>query len=243
MIILDLDCLNVISNILLNLKNNNIFVIKYLIRILSKDIKGYRRPKINNNNIVEESYKNIKYKMQGLLFKITYENNIINIFTINRNKESNNVLYIKIYEYYAEITKLNKYKKYNKINILNIGTKIISYYKNIKKIIILNECLYDNFYKNISNFYNHRSLSFFPYLINEPFIDKLNRLIKFKYDIYLKVKKLDNLDFYLMFYHKDFDKDEKVYYKIKSITNYDNIQVYCKSYDCSHIYVYDNKMI
>ena len=210
--ILDLTYISDCNNIL-ELEDNEIFIIKYLIKKIDVDINKIFHIK-NNKNIINE-YNINKYikrfviKCNGLLFKVNNKNNIINIFTINKYKLFNNVLSIKInlLEKIGYIQNIKYYKKYKKYDILQIGLKIIKifqYNNIIKECIILNKCfLYKRYNFNINPIFKKKVdkldilLGFYkeyikyykylkniyPYNKNEDFKHKLNRLIEYKINI------------------------------------------------------------
>ncbi len=213
--------------ILLNLKNGEIFVIKYLVKIINK--RNYYKIK-NKKNIIYEDENKIKFNMNGLLCKIEYnDNNNINIFTINKYSNKNNVIDIIIdnNNYTGFIESYNSYKKYNKQYILQISHKILSIYNNNKNIyyVILNnncfininctyKCQYDTiyneiikvlqllfFYKNIKKYMSYRYF-ISPSFINENIYDKLNRLNIYKYEIFndISLKYIDYFD--IIIYNK-----------------------------------------
>ena len=113
------------GNSILTLQNNEKFIIKYMIKKI--DINNIFEIK-NKKNILNEYGKNIEFQLSGLLFKISYlENNIINIFTINKYDKHNNVLFLNIdlNNNFISIEKINNYKKHKKYDILQLGIRII----------------------------------------------------------------------------------------------------------------------
>ena len=210
--ILDLTYISDCNNIL-ELEDNEIFIIKYLIKKIDVDINKIFHIK-NNKNIINEYninkyIKRFEIKCNGLLFKVNNKNNIINIFTINKYKLFNNVLSIKInlLEKIGYIQNIKYYKKYKKYDILQIGLKIIKifqYNNIIKECIILNKFfLYKRYNFNINPIFKKKVdkldilLGFYkeyikyykylkniyPYNKNEDFKHKLNRLIEYKINI------------------------------------------------------------
>jgi hypothetical protein len=210
--ILDLTYISDCNNIL-KLEDNEIFIIKYLIKKIDVDINKIFHIK-NKKNIINEYninkyIKRFEIKCNGLLFKVNNSNNIINIFTINKYKLFNNVLSIKInlLEKIGYIENIKYYKKYKKYDILQIGLKImkIFQYNNfIKECIILNKCfLYKRYDFNINAFFKKKVdeldilLGFYkeyikyykylkniyPYNKNENFKNKLEHLIEYKINI------------------------------------------------------------
>ena len=201
------------GNIISTLKNNEKFVIIYMMKkIYVKDKYKIK----NKKNIINQYNKYIEVQLQGLLFKINYlDNNIIQIFTINKYNNPNNVLFLSIdlINNVANIEKINNYKKYKKYDILQIGIRIIqTFHPNYdnKKCIIYNDCfIYNNYniikksflnlnpiiYQKIKDLYillefykeyiryNKYLSNFYPYNINETFNNKLKRLIKYKKNI------------------------------------------------------------
>jgi hypothetical protein len=189
-------------NLLLNLYNNDFFVIKYLVKKIYKPTNIIIK---NKKNIIYENDKKIEFNMNGLLFTININNNILKIFTINKIYNKNNVLsiIIDINNKNGYIESFKKYKKYTKFDILNIGLYILNIYINkniINNYTINNECFIDNkyylyndeinklktlltFYTNIYIYINCK-LDIKIYSINELFIYKLNRINNYKIKIY-----------------------------------------------------------
>ena len=196
------------------LDNNEIFIIKYL------DKKININDKIKNKkNFISINNKYIIYKCCGILFKITITENKenIEIYTINKYGLKNNVLILKIdtLSNKSYIDKFNNYKYYTRYDILQIGIRILQFYKvKYKEVYLPKELLLYNRIKNIKKnifenkireldllfgFYkeyreNYRYLStIYPYMIKEePFQNKLSRLIKhYNYESFL------NKDFFL----------------------------------------------
>jgi len=151
--ILDLMYISQGNNLLL-LQNNEKFIIKYIVKKI--DINNIFQIR-NKKNILNQYGKNIEFQLPGLLFKINrYNNNIINIFTINKYDIPNNVLFININlnNNFSSIEKINNYKKHTKYNILQLGLRIIEifYHNNIiKSCILSNNCLIYNRYNIIKN--------------------------------------------------------------------------------------------
>jgi hypothetical protein len=134
------------GNIISTLQNNEKFIIKYIIK------------KIDISNISQiRNKKNIEFQLSGLLFKICYlDNNIIQIYTINKYNEHNNVLFLNIdvNNNSSYIRNIKKYKKHKKYDILKLGKRIIEiFHPNniIKKCILSNSCLLYNRYNIIKN--------------------------------------------------------------------------------------------
>lgn len=189
-------------NLLLNLYNNDFFVIKYLVKKIYKPTNIIIK---NKKNIIYENDKKIEFNMNGLLFTININNNILKIFTINKIYNKNNVLsiIIDINNKNGYIESFKKYKKYTKFDILNIGLYILNIYINkniINNYTINNKCFIDNkyylyndeinklktlltFYTNIYIYINCK-LDIKIYSINELFIYKLNRINNYKIKIY-----------------------------------------------------------
>ena len=184
-----LDDINALSTI----ENNEKFVIKYMIKKIDIQLPIKTSLKIKNKkNIIcnydkNKSTKRIEVRCQGLLFSKKYINaNEIEIFTINKKDEQNNVLCVKINLEKKEgiIVKLKKYKQYKKYDILQIGSGIIkNYIKDniIDNCIISHDCIF--YPRNIfyNTFYNTNP-------IFKKKIEELDILFGF-YKEYIKYKK------------------------------------------------------
>lgn len=235
--ILDIKYKNQI-NLLLNLNNNEFFIIKYLVKKIYKPTNIKIK---NKKNIIYENDKKIEFNMNGLLFTININNNILTIFTINKKYIKNNVLsiIIDINNKNGYIESFKEYKKYNKFNTLTIGLYIINIYIN-KNIInnykINNECFLDNkyyiyndeinklktlliFYKNINIIIDNK-LDIKIYSIKESFISKLNRINNYKVNIYNNYIKYDNIN---KFYDIIINNKNNL---IEEITNENNFNLF-----------------
>jgi len=225
-------------NLLLNLNNNEFFIIKYLVKKIYKPTNIKIK---NKKNIIYENDKKIEFNMNGLLFTININNNILTIFTINKKYIKNNVLsiIIDINNKNGYIESFKEYKKYNKFNTLTIGLYIINIYIN-KNIInnykINNECFLDNkyyiyndeinklktlliFYKNINIIIDNK-LDIKIYSIKESFISKLNRINNNKINIYNNYIKYDNIN---KFYDIIINNKNNL---IEEITNENNFNLF-----------------
>ena len=170
---------------ILLLQNNEKFIVKYVIKKI--DINNIFKIK-NKKNILNRYGKNIEFQLPGLLFKIIHlNNNIIQIFTINKYGENNNVLFLKINlnNNSGSIKKINKYKKHKKYDILELGIRIIEifFYNNITKSCILS---------NSSLIYNRYNITKNDFLILNPSIsqkiENIHILLGF-YKEYIKYNK------------------------------------------------------
>lgn len=198
--IIDLKYKNQID-LLLNLTNNESFIIKFLVKKIYKPTNIIVK---NKKNIIYENNKKIEFNMNGLLFMINIKSDTLYIFTINKKKYKNNVLniIIDIYNKYGYIESFIKYKKYKKFDILHIGLHILNIY--INKNIINNYTINNKFFFNINYLYNdeknklknlfyfYKNMSIFIdykldiniYSINESFISKITRINNYKIEIY-----------------------------------------------------------
>lgn len=181
------------GNSILTLQNNEKFIIKYMIKKI--DINNIFEIK-NKKNILNEYGKNIEFQLSGLLFKISHlENNIINIFTINKYDKHNNVLFLNIdlNNNFISIEKINNYKKHKKYDILQLGIRIIEIFHHnniIKSCFLSNTCLIYNRYNIIKNDF----LTTNPNIYQK--IENINILLGF-YREYIKYNKyLININIY-----------------------------------------------
>ena len=234
-------------NVISTLRDNEKFIIKYIIKkidifysdkFFSENSFLSIHKYFNKKNIVNEYYTNkynkrIEVQLHGLLFKINYvDNNIINIFTINKYDKHNNVLSLNIdlINNVAYIDKMSNYKKYKKYDILQIGLRIIQiFHQNniIKKCIISNNCIF------LHNLQKIKTNSCINYHI--PFCIIKNNFLQLNPIIYEKISDIYTLlEFYKEYikYHKYFgniypyNKNEDFNNKLNRLINYKKNIVY-----------------